>query len=429
MNSRRPNRLELITKHPAISAGLVFVLATATAGAVLTASSSSGAPESLDRTAATSETSSSSDQPSAAGPTSASGEVGSAAATSTTDAASKHNAHPSVPAAKAASAAKPAAEKPAAEKPAAEKPAAEKPAGSMDASMPGMVMAAPKPGKWISVNAAAQKRETKAFFARKPAKITGNGVRVPEFNAQCTTSHRGSNDPIVFPGQTGASHNHTFFGNDSTNARTTLKSLLKKKKSSCKPAADHSSYWVPTLLVKGKAVVPNSVTVYYGSRLSDHSKVQPFPQGLRMVVGDPRNQVKGGNREVNSEFYCQGEDHVLTKSGFPTCTTTKTGEMNFDLDFPECWDGKHLDSPDHKAHMAPGGPGGKCPATHPVQVPALHFVIHYPRGFDPADARLSSGNAFSMHGDFFNAWEKPALAKRVRNCINQSVKCTTEGTF
>jgi hypothetical protein len=411
MNSRRPKRLELITKHPAVSAGLVFVLATATAGAVLTMSSSSVAPEqqALGRTAATSELVDASGGPSAA----ASASTPAAATTSSDVAAAKHGAHASAPAAKAAAATK----------------AAQQPAAPMDASMPGMVMAAPKPGTWVSVNAAAQKRETTAFFATKPARITGNPVTVPEFNAQCTTSHRGSNDPIVFPGQTGASHNHTFFGNDSTNARTTLKSLLAKTKSSCRPAGDHSSYWVPTLLVKGKAVVPNSVTVYYGSSLSDHSKVQPFPQGLRMVVGDPRNQVKGGSREVNNEFYCQGEDHVLTASGFPTCTTTKTGEMNFDLVFPECWDGKHLDSPDHKAHMAVGGPGGICPATHPVQVPSLHFVIHYPRGFNPADARLSSGTAFSMHGDFFNAWEKPALAKRVRNCINQSVKCTTAGTF
>ena len=398
--SRQPNRFDLITRHPAISAGLAFVLVTATAGVVLTAVSASGTSESttLKQTSLASDVS-----------------TGSApAATSTTTAAapsahaSAHGAHAAAKAtAKKASPAKHAA---------------------TDTSMAGMVMAAPKPGKWVSVNAAAQRRETAAFFATKPAKITGNGVRVPEFNAQCTTSHRGKNDPIVFPGQSGASHDHTFFGNDSTKADTTLTSLLNHTKSSCKPAGDHSSYWVPTLLVKGKAVVPNSVTVYYGSSLSDHSKVQPFPQGLRMIVGDPRNQVKGGS-DVWNEFYCQGENHVLTKSGFPTCTTTKTGEMNFDLIFPECWDGKHLDSPDHKSHMARGINGGVCPASHPVQVPSLHFVIHYPRGFNPADARLSSGNAFSMHGDFFNAWEKPALAKRVRNCINQSVKCTTAGTF
>jgi len=397
--SRQPNRFDLITRHPAISAGLAFVLVTATAGVVLTAVSASGTSESttLKQTSLASDVS-----------------TGSAPATTTTAAATP-SAHASTHGAHAAA------------KGTAKKASPAKQAAT-DTSMPGMVMAAPKPGKWVSVNAAAQRRETAAFFATKPAKITGNGVRVPEFNAQCTTSHRGKNDPIVFPGQSGASHDHTFFGNDSTKADTTLTSLLNHTKSSCKPAGDHSSYWVPTLLVKGKAVVPNSVTVYYGSSLSDHSKVQPFPQGLRMIVGDPRNQVKGGS-DVWNEFYCQGENHVLTKSGFPTCTTTKTGEMNFDLIFPECWDGKHLDSPDHKSHMARGINGGVCPASHPVQVPSLHFVIHYPRGFNPADARLSSGNAFSMHGDFFNAWEKPALAKRVRNCINQSVKCTTAGTF
>jgi hypothetical protein len=402
MSRRRPNRFELISKHPAISAALAFVVVTATAGVVLTTVASTRATDTsaLTQTSLASEVSTGTAvDPATGAPTT----PAAASAAATPGHTATHSTH-------------------AAAKVAAKKTVA-------DTSMPGMVMAAPKPGKWVSVNAAAQKKETAAFFATKPAKITGNPVTVPEFNAQCTTSHRGQNDPIVFPGQTGASHDHTFWGNDSTKASTTLTSLLKNTKSSCKPAGDHSSYWVPSLLVKGKAVVPNSITVYYGSSLSNHAKVQPFPQGLRMVVGDPRNQVKGGSREVTNEFYCQGEDHVLTKSGFPTCTKTKTGEMNFDLVFPECWDGKHLDSPDHKAHMAVGGPGGKCPATHPVQVPSLHFVIHYPRGFNPADARLSSGTAFSMHGDFFNAWEKPALAKRVRNCINQSVKCTTAGTF
>lgn len=401
MSRRQLNRFDLIAKHPVISAGLVFVLVTATAGAILTTVSASRTSESatLKQTSLASEVSTGSTPAAPATTSTATPDT----ATSGAATPSAHSAHPS---------AKTTVKK----------------AAAPDTSMAGMVMAKPKPGTWVSVNAAAQKRETAAFFATKPAKITGNGVRVPEFNAQCTTSHRGKNDPIVFPGQSGASHDHTFFGNDSTKANTTLTSLLRNTASSCKPAGDHSSYWVPTLLVKGKAVVPNSVTVYYGSSLSDHSKVQPFPQGLRMIVGDPRNQVKGGS-DVWNEFYCQGENHVLTKSGFPTCTRTKTGEMNFDLIFPECWDGKHLDSPDHKSHMARGINGGVCPASHPVQVPSLHFVIHYPRGFNPANARLSSGNAFSMHGDFFNAWEKPALAKRVRNCINQSVKCTTAGTF
>jgi len=46
-----------------------------------------------------------------------------------------------------------------------------------------------------------------------------------EFQVNCNVSHRANNDPIVFPNMPGASHNHSFVGNPTTNAATTLNSL------------------------------------------------------------------------------------------------------------------------------------------------------------------------------------------------------------
>jgi len=50
-----------------------------------------------------------------------------------------------------------------------------------------------------------------------------------------------------------------------------------------------------------------------------------------------------------------------------------------------CWDGKNLDSPDHKSHVAypAAGPqtftgssvGGACPATHPVKIPQIMLEV------------------------------------------------------
>jgi hypothetical protein len=43
------------------------------------------------------------------------------------------------------------------------------------------------------------------------------------------------------------------------------------------------------------------------------------------------------------------------------------------LDDPNrCWDGKNLDSPDHKSHMA-YPTGNNCPSTHPVRVPQILY--------------------------------------------------------
>jgi hypothetical protein len=71
----------------------------------------------------------------------------------------------------------------------------------------------------LPVDAAAQAAAKAAFFATVPKPVTGNPVKVPEFNASCKVSHHGSDDPIVFPGLAGASHNHTFIGNKTTNGR------------------------------------------------------------------------------------------------------------------------------------------------------------------------------------------------------------------
>ncbi|MFD0591915.1 DUF1996 domain-containing protein [Catellatospora coxensis] len=82
-------------------------------------------------------------------------------------------------------------------------------------------------------------------------------MRVPEFNATCTYSHSVKDDPIVFPGLPGASHMHSFFGNRSTNAGSTLDSLRANTTTTCTPApADLSAYWVPTLYDRGTAVEP-----------------------------------------------------------------------------------------------------------------------------------------------------------------------------
>jgi len=47
--------------------------------------------------------------------------------------------------------------------------------------------------------------------------------------------------------------------------------------------------------------------------------------------------------------------------------------VTFTLDFPDCWDGKHLDSPKHKEHVA----YGPCTAQFPIPIPAVKFVIFY----------------------------------------------------
>ena len=47
-----------------------------------------------------------------------------------------------------------------------------------------------------------------------------------EFQTNCSVTKRAPDDPIVFPNLPGASHDHSFVGNNTVNASTTLNSLV-----------------------------------------------------------------------------------------------------------------------------------------------------------------------------------------------------------
>ncbi|GAA3334931.1 hypothetical protein GCM10020358_01220 [Amorphoplanes nipponensis] len=283
---------------------------------------------------------------------------------------------------------------------------------------------------WVTLDQAKWKAQLAAFNALQPKPVPAGNVRVPEFNASCTVSHSRTDDPIVFPGLPGASHMHTFLGNDSTDAHTTTMTLLANAGSSCKPGEDRSAYWIPELTENGKKLDPHGVTVYYGSRLKDPTRTVPFPQGFRMIVGDAKRQV-ATPAGAPGQFWCAGAGGETGRSSdgnWPVCA--RTAELTFQLTFPDCWDGVHLDSPDHKSHVGGPGPDGTCASgKFPVAIPSLSFVIGYPSSGSAAGFKLSSGNASSMHGDAFFAWDDAALGSRVKNCIVQKAKCDSFGNF
>ncbi|MFG1605307.1 DUF1996 domain-containing protein [Actinoplanes sp. NPDC049265] len=288
--------------------------------------------------------------------------------------------------------------------------------------------ATPPAAGWIPVDQARWDAQVAEFKELKPRPVPAGKGHNAEFNATCEFSHAKPDDPIVFPNMAGASHMHSIFGNKGLDAFSTPESLTKFTASSCKPIEDHSAYWVPELREHGVAVEPDEVVVYYGSLLEDKSKTMPMPFGLRMLVGDPKKQVDTPKGAVN-QFYCAGgpQDGASrsTDGNWPVCDG---GKLHFTLRFPDCWDGKHLDSPNHRDHVA-FGQGGKCTATHPVPIPALTFSIAYPTSGSKDGFALSSGKASSMHGDAFFAWEDTAMAERVKNCVVQVTPCNTAGQF
>lgn len=260
------------------------------------------------------------------------------------------------------------------------------------------------------------------------------------FRVPCSYSHMGFDDPIVYPGRPGAAHLHTFFGNTGTDAASTAQSIRDSGNSTCLGGTiNRSAYWVPTMIdtVTNKPIVPDMAGIYYkqGYALNPSSVIQPLPAGLRIIAGDPTN-VRPGSPAAS--FKCIGgpnDSNDQYGSAIPDCDAG--AQVYQVVVFPQCWDGRNLDSPDHKSHMSyvvplQQPPWFTCPATHPVPIPEITFNIIYTvpvagaakawrLSSDTYDASLPAG--YSSHGDWFNGWRKDISDAWDVGCVQARRDC------
>lgn len=283
-------------------------------------------------------------------------------------------------------------------------------------------------------------------FVLKSSAYRTIGIGVGTFNAYCDFSHRSSDDPIVFPGLPGAAHSHDFFGARTLNAFSTNQSIREGATSCVRPTAppgsrdsDRSAYWVPTLYVNNQPVQATRLTAQNKSDFRVLSKIEPFPEGLRVIAGTGTGAPSIVDGERIWFFNCNATPTVVpgNDSTAPTCKdyTQKDASLNLTIRFPDCWDGVNLDSPDHKSHMAyskrvSNSPViDECPASHPRSVPSLQVIISYPTNGGPT-TRLSSGDGGidTAHADFMNGWVQSKLASLVTNCLRIDNYCGGQDT-
>ncbi|HXF72662.1 MAG TPA: DUF1996 domain-containing protein [Actinomycetota bacterium] len=240
-----------------------------------------------------------------------------------------------------------------------------------------------------------------------------------EFIVRCFRfDHALPDDPIVFPGEPGASHLHTFTGNRTTDADSTFRSMVGRG-TTCELAQDTSAYWVPALVDRdGRWIQARQIKVYYRG-----SGVTPFPRDLRMIAGYPTVPV-GTDKVVG--WSC-GAPTTLEPSP-PNCGS---GDVYAHIFFPSCWDGTRTDSRDHRSHVVYPSPmpnGPRCPADHPVRLPMIRLSIHYDvssgEGLRLSSDRMSgTAPGGSLHADFWNTWVQSALRRLVEVCLNQGQPC------
>lgn len=263
------------------------------------------------------------------------------------------------------------------------------------------------------------------------------------FTVDCGFSHRAPDDPIVHPGRPGASHSHEFFGSTATDADSTG-AALRGTATTCEDSDDTAAYWVPTLSVDGVPVDPSLLRAYYRAPVgADARDVRPPPLGLAMISGDPAAGAHDhGGADHHDDDHTDHDDHAGPDAGAvpeagwgcglrprrlraePPGDCTDRSPLTLQLRFPDCWDGRRLDSPDHRAHVARSH-RGHCPDTHPVLMTELQLSVSWPVvGAAGARVTLASGSVHGAHGDFLNGWGPDALAGHVELCVHAKANCT-----
>jgi hypothetical protein len=234
-----------------------------------------------------------------------------------------------------------------------------------------------------------------------------------QFELLCKFSHQRRADPIVAPGRR-SMHMHDFFGNRSTNARSTFRSMLAAS-TTCSLATDTAGYWSPSLVRPGGRLVrPVKMSVAYRNDPVRYRMTRPFPRNFRIIAG-------GVGRYPRFFWNCARDDSSRKLRRPPECGSDR---LVAHVRFPNCSNGR-IDSRNHRSHLV-YPVRQRCPATHPTKVPFLAVNIYYPGGASGRGYRLSDGTV-APHADFWNTWHQTALVRLVRRCLHQGIGCGMQG--
>ncbi|MDN3289828.1 DUF1996 domain-containing protein [Streptomyces thermocarboxydus] len=271
------------------------------------------------------------------------------------------------------------------------------------------------------------------------------------FTSECGVNANGvfnSDNVIAAPGvSNGAHHFHDYIGNQATNAFVSDDELTRAE-TSCEDQRDKSSYYWPVLRLQngteeqdaqspgggiegnaGEIVTPKDVTLTFVG--NPKAKVTAMPRLLRIITGDAKSFVNGP-ANANASWSCTGFEDRQLKDKYPLCPEGSDVVRSFA--FQSCWDGRNIDSANHRTHMAFTDAEGNCPAGFqpiPQLVQRIVYDVDAPSLEDGGKTvPLFAVDSFpeqlhkpiTDHGDFINVFEEDLMNEMV-DCINEGRTC------
>ncbi|MFJ5969321.1 DUF1996 domain-containing protein [Streptomyces sp. NPDC093060] len=275
------------------------------------------------------------------------------------------------------------------------------------------------------------------------------------FTSECGVNAGGlfnSDNVIVAPGvSNGAHHFHDYIGNQSNNAFASDEDLADAQ-TSCVDQGDKSTYYWPVLRLQngkqerdagapgggtegnaGQIVTAKQVTLTFVG--NPRGKVTEMPRLLRIITGDAKAFVNGpGN--ANASWSCTGFEDRQLKDKYPLCPSGSDVVRTFR--FQSCWDGRNIDSANHRTHVAFAGPDGSCPEgfraipqlvqriVYGVAAPSLNDGGRTVPFFAVDSFPEQLHKPVTDHGDFINVFDEDLMREMV-DCINSGRTCGPRG--
>lgn len=242
-------------------------------------------------------------------------------------------------------------------------------------------------------------------------------------------------DPLISPGEV-AHHTHIVYGGSNFGVSVNTEKLQKSECSSVPIVEDKSAYWAPLLYFQwanGSFSSLDGGAVIYYLFPNKPGSTKAFPKDFRMISGDPTLRTYDGSNHGQQAvtFLCldfkgtTSEHNSLPEKHCPSGIRSQ-------INFPSCWDGKNVDSPDHRSHVAyrsKGPDDGECTdPKYPVNIPRVFLEIYWDTGaFDSYRSQAKNPNqpfvfaygdetGFGNHADLYNGWDDGVLQRAIDGC-------------